>query len=89
VIAALVTSTVSLPVAVATVVFLIALRLVEDYVPVPHHRPRGARARARHPGGGAARGVLLGILGAFPAIPVAAAVSLIMRETVLPSLDER
>jgi predicted PurR-regulated permease PerM len=35
VIAALVASTVSRPVAVATVVFLIALRLVEGYVPVP------------------------------------------------------
>jgi predicted PurR-regulated permease PerM len=90
VIVALVALTVSLPVAVATVVFFIALRLVEDYVLVPRiigravHVPALVTVVAVLLGG-----ALLGIIGALLAIPVAAAVLLIMRETVLPSLDER
>ncbi|MEU6829575.1 AI-2E family transporter [Nocardia beijingensis] len=90
VIVALVALTVSLPVAVATVVFFIALRLVEDYVLVPRiigravHVPALVTVVSVLLGG-----ALLGIIGALLAIPVAAAVLLIMRETVLPSLDER
>jgi predicted PurR-regulated permease PerM len=75
---------------VATVVFFIALRLVEDYVLVPRiigrvvHVPALVTVVAVLLGG-----ALLGIIGALLTIPLAAAVLLIMRETVLPSLDER
>jgi predicted PurR-regulated permease PerM len=34
-------------------------------------------------------GALLGIIGALVAIPIAAALQLIMREVVLPRLDDR
>jgi predicted PurR-regulated permease PerM len=90
IIVALVALTVSLPVTVATIIFFIVLRLFEDYVLVP----RIIGATVRVPAivtvvsvllGGA----LLGIVGALLAIPVAAAVLLIISETVLPSLDER
>nr|WP_067822471.1 AI-2E family transporter [Nocardia inohanensis] len=89
VIVALVALTVSLPVAIATVIFFIVMRLVEDYLLVPRIIGRTVEV----PGvvtvvavliGGA----LLGITGALLAIPVAAAVLLLLRETVFPSLDK-
>ncbi|WP_433633769.1 AI-2E family transporter [Nocardia sp. CA-120079] len=90
IIVALVALTVSLPVTVATVVFFIILRLFEDYVLVPRIIGRTVRVPAVVTVVSVLLGgALLGIVGALLAIPVAAAVLLIINETVLPSLDER
>lgn len=80
--------TVSLPVSVATAGFFIAMRLLEDYLLVPRVMDRTVRVPAVVTVvaiflGGA----LLGILGALLAIPVAAAVLLILQEVVFPRLD--
>ncbi|MFE3289185.1 AI-2E family transporter [Rhodococcus sp. NPDC059234] len=88
VVVALVALTVSLPVSLATVAFFIALRLFEDYLLVPRIIGRTVKVPplvtvvAVLIGG-----ALLGIVGALLAIPVAAAVLLLARETVLPQLD--
>ncbi|MFE3800281.1 AI-2E family transporter [Nocardia tengchongensis] len=88
VIVALVTLTVSVPVTVATVIFFIVLRLFEDYVLVPRIIGRTVRVPAIVTVVSVLLGgALLGIVGALLAIPVAAAVLLIISETVLPSLD--
>lgn len=88
VIVAVVSLTVSLSVAIGTVVFFIVLRLVEDYALVPKIIGRTVEVPAMVTVvavllGGAA----LGIIGALLAIPVAAAVLLLARETVFPQLD--
>lgn len=91
VVVALVALTVSLPVSLATIVFFIALRLFEDYLLVP---PRIIGRTVKVPPmvtvvavliGGALLGGIVG--GALLAIPVAAAVLLLARETVFPQLD--
>ncbi|MBY8862227.1 AI-2E family transporter [Nocardia sp. CA2R105] len=89
VIVAVVSLTVSVPVMIATGAFFIGLRLVEDYLLVPRIIGRAVRVPALVTVisvllGGA----LLGVIGALLAIPVAAAVLLVVRETVFPSLDE-
>ncbi|WP_026306570.1 AI-2E family transporter [Smaragdicoccus niigatensis] len=90
IIVALVTLTVSLPVTVATIVFFVALRLIEDYLLVPKIIGRAVEVPplvtvvAVLLGG-----ALLGIVGALLAIPIAAAVLLLVRETVLPQLDSQ
>ncbi|WP_233608409.1 AI-2E family transporter [Nocardia stercoris] len=90
VVVALVALTVSLPVTVATVVFFIVLRLFEDYVLVPRIIGRTVRVPAIVTVVAVLLGgALLGFAGALLAIPVAAAVLLILSETVLPSLDQR
>ncbi|MRH90707.1 AI-2E family transporter [Nocardia sp. SYP-A9097] len=90
IIVALVALTVSLPIAVATVSFFIVLRLVEDYLLVPRIIGRTVQVPAIVTVVSVLLGgALLGIVGALLAIPVAAALLLIIRETVLPSLDER
>ncbi|MGW4243092.1 AI-2E family transporter [Nocardia sp. NPDC004722] len=90
VIVALVALTVSVPVTIATVGFFIALRLLEDYALVPRIIGRTVRVPALVTVVSVLLGgALLGIVGALLAIPVAAAVLLIIRETVLPALDDR
>lgn len=90
VIVALVALTVSVPVTIATVVFFIALRLIEDYVLVPRIIGRSVEVPALVTVVAVLLGgALLGIVGALLAIPVAAALLLIMRETAFPSLDQR
>jgi predicted PurR-regulated permease PerM len=85
----LVALTVSLPVALATLGFYICYKLAEDYLLVPKvmnrtvHVPATATLVAVLIGG-----VLLGIVGALVAIPVAAAIRLLLREVVFPRLDE-
>lgn len=85
VLVALVALTVSVPVAVATVVFTTAFRLLEDYLLSPRIMKRTVEVPgvvtviAVLIGGG-----LLGIIGALLAIPVAAALGLILTEVVLP-----
>jgi predicted PurR-regulated permease PerM len=87
-IVAAVALTVSLPVSIATVIFYVVLRVVEDYVLVPKIIGRAVEIPAVTTvvavliGGG-----LLGIVGALVAIPVAAALQLVMREVLFPRLD--
>ena len=81
--------TVSLPVALATLGFYICYKLAEDYLLVPRvmnrtvHVPATATLVAVLLGG-----VLFGIVGALVAIPVAAAIRLLLREVVFPRLDQ-
>ena len=85
----LVALTVSLPVAVATLAFYIAYRLAEDYLLVP--RIIGHTVKVPPLGGMVAiviGGVVMGIIGALIAIPVAAAIQLILEEIVFRRLDD-
>lgn len=86
----LVALTVSLPVAIATLVFYIAYRLAEDYLLVPRIIGRTVQVPALVSLIAVViGGVLLGIVGALVAIPVAAAISLLLHEVTFRSLDER
>jgi predicted PurR-regulated permease PerM len=89
VIVAAVALTVSVPVSLATLAFYIAFRLAEDYLLVPKIIGRVVEVPAVTTliavlVGGA----LLGIVGALVAIPVAAAVQLVVQEVLFPRLDE-
>ena len=85
----LVALTVSLPVAVATLAFYIVYRLAEDYLIVPRVMGRTVQVPAIVSliavliGG-----VLLGIVGALVAIPVAAAIRLLLQEVAIRRLDD-
>jgi predicted PurR-regulated permease PerM len=84
----LVALTVSLPVGLATLVFYIAYRLAEDYLIVPKVIGRTVQVPATTTVlavlvGGAA----LGYVGALIAIPVAAAIGILLREVAFPRLD--
>ena len=86
---ALVALTVSIPVSIATVAFYIAFRLAEDYLLTPKIIGRAVRV----PGGVTVVAVLigaalLGVVGALVAIPVAAAVQLLISELLFPTLDD-
>lgn len=89
VIVTLVALTVSLPVAIATLAFYIAYRLAEDYLIVPRIMGRTVEVPAVVSliavliGG-----VLLGIVGALIAIPVAAAIRVLLQEVTFPRLDK-
>ena len=78
----------SLPVAVATLGFYIAYRLAEDYLIVPRimgttvQVPAVVTLVAVLIGG-----ALMGIIGALVAIPVAAALRLLLHEVVFRRLD--
>ena len=84
----LVALTVSLPVAIATLAFYIGYRLAEDYLIVPRIMGRTVQVPAIVSliavliGG-----VLLGIVGALVAIPVAAAIRLLLHEITIRRLD--
>jgi predicted PurR-regulated permease PerM len=85
----LVALTVSLPVALATLAFYVAYRLAEDYLIVPRIMGRTVQVPAIVSliavliGG-----VLFGIIGAFVAIPVAAAIRLLLHEIAIRRLDK-
>jgi predicted PurR-regulated permease PerM len=85
----LVALTVSLPIAIATAVFYVTYKLLEDYLLVPRiigravDVPATATLLAVLIGGAA-----LGLLGALVAIPAAAAIDILLRETVYPRLDQ-
>jgi predicted PurR-regulated permease PerM len=84
----LVALTVSIPVAIATLVFYVAYRLAEDYLLVP--RIIGHTVKVPALGGMVAivlGGVVLGIIGALIALPVAAAIQLILEEVTFRRLD--
>jgi predicted PurR-regulated permease PerM len=84
----LVAMSVSLPVGLATAGFFVVYRVVEDYILVPRiigravHVPALLTVVALLLGG-----VLLGVVGAIVAVPVAAAVLLVVREVLVPRLD--
>ncbi|WP_214106867.1 AI-2E family transporter [Acrocarpospora catenulata] len=88
VVVSLVALSVSLPIALATAAYFVAYRHFEDYVLVPRVMGKAVEV----PGAvtliavtlGAA---LMGILGALFAIPIAAALRLILREVAFPRLD--
>lgn len=88
IIVTLVALTVSLPTAIATLAFYVAYRLAEDYLIVPRIMGRTVEVPAVVSliavliGG-----VLLGIVGALVAIPVAAAVRLLLHEVTFPRMD--
>jgi predicted PurR-regulated permease PerM len=88
IIVTLVSLTVSLPVAIATAVYFVVYKHLEDWLLVPRIMgrtvdvPATATLVAVLLGGTA-----LGIIGALIAIPVAAAIRLLLREVVFPRLD--
>ena len=85
----LVALTVLLPVALATLAFYVAYRLAEDYLIVPRIMGRTVQVPAIVSliavliGG-----VLLGIIGALVAIPIAAAIRLLLHEIAIRRLDK-
>jgi predicted PurR-regulated permease PerM len=84
----LVALTVSLPVAIATLAFYIGYRLFEDYVLTP--RIMGGAVKVPAVVSVVAvlvGGALLGIIGALVAIPVAAALRLLLDEVMFRRLD--
>ncbi|MDT5146227.1 MAG: hypothetical protein QOC58_872 [Mycobacterium sp.] len=89
VIVAAVALTVSIPIAVATLLFYALFRFAEDYLLVPKiigravDVPAVATLLAVLVGG-----ALLGIVGALVAIPIAAAIQLAAQEILFPRLDE-
>ncbi|HEY0718750.1 MAG TPA: AI-2E family transporter [Streptosporangiaceae bacterium] len=84
----LVALTVSLPAAIATLIFYIAYRLAEDYLIVPRIMGRTVEVPAVVSLVSVLLGgVLLGIVGALVAIPVAAGIRLILNEVTFPRMD--
>jgi predicted PurR-regulated permease PerM len=85
----LVALTVSLPVALATLAFYIAYRLAEDYLIVPRIMNRTVEVPAIVSLVAVLiGGVLLGIVGALVAIPIAAAIRLLLHEVTIRRLDK-
>jgi len=88
VVVTLVALTASLPTGLATAGFFVVYRFVEDYLLTPRIIGRAVEVPALLTvialllGG-----VLLGVIGAVVAIPVAAAVLLVLREVIVPGLD--
>jgi len=86
---ALAALTVSMPVSIATIAFYIVFRWFEDYLLVPKVIGRVVKV----PGVVTVVAVLigaalLGIVGALVAIPVAAALQLLVQELLFPALDD-
>jgi predicted PurR-regulated permease PerM len=89
IIVTLVALTVSLPIAIATLVFYVVYRLAEDYLIVPRIMGRAVEVPPTVTViavliGGA----VLGLIGALIAIPVAAAINVLLRESIFPRMDE-
>ncbi|CAM4140704.1 AI-2E family transporter [Kibdelosporangium persicum] len=90
VIVALMALTVSLPVCLATVGFLVAYQLIEDYLLLPKIIGRAVRTPAVVTLVAVLLGaVLLGVIGALVAVPIAAAILLMLTEIWLPYQDQR
>jgi predicted PurR-regulated permease PerM len=88
-IVSLVALTVSVPVALATLGFYVAYRLAEDYLIVPRIMGRTVELPAIVSLVAVlVGGVLLGIVGALVAIPVAAAIRLLLQEVAFRKLDK-
>ncbi|MEV6830075.1 AI-2E family transporter [Amycolatopsis sp. NPDC051102] len=84
----LVALTVSVPVGLATLGFFVGYRVLEDYVLLPKIVGRAVRIPALVTVVAVLLGFeLLGVVGAFVAVPVAAAVLLVVREVAVHRLD--
>lgn len=80
--------TVSIPVCLATIVFYITFQMIEDYVLVPKIIGRAVHVPALTTIVAVLIGAtLLGVVGALVAIPIAAALQLIVQEVLYPRLD--
>jgi predicted PurR-regulated permease PerM len=89
IVVSLVALTVSLPVALATLAFYVGYRLAEDYLIVPRIMGRTVQLPAIVSLVAVLiGGVLLGIVGALVAIPVAAAIRLLLHEIAIRRLDK-
>jgi predicted PurR-regulated permease PerM len=89
VVVAAVALTVSIPVSVATVAFFVAYRLIEDYLLVPRIIGRAVQVPAVLTVVAVLLGgAVLGIIGALVAIPIAAALQLLVHELLYPRLDQ-
>jgi predicted PurR-regulated permease PerM len=89
VVVAAVALTVSLPVCIATIVFFVVFRLIEDYLLVPRIIGRAVNVPALITVVAVLiGGAVLGIVGALVAIPIAAALQLVIQEVAYPRLDE-
>jgi predicted PurR-regulated permease PerM len=89
VVVAAVALTVSFPICIATTVFFVVFRLLEDYLLVPRIIGRAVKVPALVTVVAVLiGGALLGIVGALVAIPVAAALQLLTQEVLYPRLDE-
>jgi len=85
---ALVALSVSLPLAIATGIFYLVYRFLEDYLLTP----RVMAHTVEVPGlvtvvATVIGAALLGIIGALVAIPVAAAIKLVLDQVAVPSLE--
>jgi predicted PurR-regulated permease PerM len=81
--------TVSLPVAIATLAFMLVYKLAEDYFIVPRVMGRTVQVPATVTLVAVLiGGTLLGIIGALVAIPVAAAARLLLQEIAFHRLDD-
>jgi predicted PurR-regulated permease PerM len=88
IVVSLIALTVSLPVAIGTAVFYVAYRQAEDYFLVPRIMGRAVEIPAVVTVlATLIGGALLGIIGALIAIPVAAAIRLLLNEIAFPRLD--
>ena len=88
-IVSLVALTVSVPLAIATAIFYLLYRFLEDYLLAPRVMARTVAV----PGlvtviATIVGGALLGIIGALVAIPIAAALKLILDQVAAPSLEK-
>ena len=89
IIVSLVALTISLQLAIATAIFYILYRFLEDYLLTPKVMARTVAV----PGlvtviATVIGGTLLGIIGALVAIPIAAAIKLLLDQVATPSLDK-
>jgi predicted PurR-regulated permease PerM len=79
----------SLPVGIATIIFFVIYQQFENYVLVPRIMKRTAEVSPLATVVAALiGGTLLGIVGALLAIPVAAAIQIVVDEVVVPRQDE-
>ncbi|RKN64427.1 AI-2E family transporter [Streptomyces klenkii] len=88
VVVSLVALAVSFPVALGTAAFYIGFRLAEDYLIMPKAMTYAVNV---HPivtvVAVVIGGALLGVIGAFIAIPVAAGIGIVLEESVFPRID--
>lgn len=88
IIVSLVALTVSLPLAIATAIFYLIYRGLEDYLLTPRVMTRTVAVPGLVTVVATAIGAaLLGIIGALVAIPIAAAIKLLLDQIAAPSLD--
>ncbi len=89
VIVSLIALSVSLPIAIATAAFYIFYRFLEDYLLTPRIMVRTVAVPGLVTVVATVLGAaILGIIGALVAIPIAAAVKLLLEEVAKPHLDE-